>query len=40
MAQILKEIPEYETKAADIITEYQIENYNLGLEDASAIIRA
>lgn len=40
MAQIMEEIPDYEKNAVDIITEYQIENYNLGLEDASAVIRA
>lgn len=40
MAQIMEEIPDYEKYAVDIITEYQIENYNLGLEDASAVIRA
>lgn len=40
MAQIMEEIPDYEKYAVDIITEYQIENYNLGLEDALAVIRA
>ena len=40
MAQIMEEIPDYEKYAVDIITEFQIENYNLGLEDASAVIRA
>ena len=40
MAQIMQEIPDYEKYAVDIITDYQIENYNLGLEDATAIIRA
>ena len=40
MAQIMQEIPDYEKYAVDIITEYQIENFNLGLDDASAVIRA
>ena len=40
MAQIMEEIPDYEKYAVDIITEYQIENFNLGLDDASAVIRA
>ena len=40
MAQIMAEIPDYEKYAVDIITDYQIENYNLGLEDASATIQA
>ena len=40
MAQIMEEIPDYEKYAVDIITEYQIENYNLGLDDALAVIRA
>ena len=40
MAQIAKELPEYDQQAVDIITKYQRENFNLGLDDASAIIRA
>ena len=40
MAQILEEIPDYEKYAVDVITEYQIENFNLGLDDATAVIRA
>lgn len=40
MAQIMEELPDYEKYAVDIITEYQIENWNLGLDDASAVIRA
>ncbi len=40
IAQILQEIPDFEKYACDLITEYQIENYNLGLEDALAIIQA
>ena len=40
MAQIAEELPEYEQRAVDIITQYQIENYNLGLDSASAVIRA
>ena len=40
MAQIMEELPDYEKYAVDIITEYQIENFNLGLDDASAVIRA
>ena len=39
MAQIMEELPDYESQAVDIITHYQIENWNLGLEDASAVIR-
>lgn len=40
MAQIMEELPDYEKYAVDVITEYQIENFNLGLDDASAVIRA
>ena len=40
MSQIMEELPDYEKYAVDIITEYQIENFNLGLDDASAVIRA
>lgn len=40
MAQILEEIPDYEKYAVDIITDYQVENFTLGLEDASAVIQA
>ena len=40
MAQIMKELPDYEKYAIDLITDYQVENFNLGLDDASAVIRA
>ena len=40
MAQILREVPDYEKYAVDIITDYQTENFNLGLDDASAVISA
>ena len=40
MAQIAKELPKYDQQAVDVITKYQRENFNLGLDDASAIIRA
>ena len=40
MAQILREIPDYEKYAVDVITDYQAENFNLGLDDASSVIRA
>lgn len=40
MAQILEELPDYEKYAIDVITDYQIENFNLGLDDAIAVIRA
>lgn len=40
MAQILEEIPDFEKYAVDVITDYQVENFNLGLEDASAVIQA
>ena len=40
MADIMKEIPEYESQAVSLITHYQEENFILGLDSASAVIRA
>lgn len=40
MAQILREVPDYEKYAVDIITDYQTENFTLGFDDASAVISA
>ena len=38
MAEIAKELPEYDAKAVQIITDHQIESYTLGLEAAEAVI--
>ena len=40
IAQIMQEIPDYEKYATDIITDYQKENFLLGLDSASAILNA
>ena len=38
MAQIMQEIPDYDSEAVRIMTDYQIDSYNLGLESARATI--
>ena len=38
MAEIAKELPEYDAQAVQIITKHQVESYTLGLEAAEAVI--
>lgn len=38
MAEIAKELPEYDARAVKIITNHQIESYTLGLDAAEAVI--
>ena len=38
MAEIAKELPEYDAEAVRIITKHQVESYTLGLDAAEAVI--
>lgn len=40
LTQVQKELPGYQMTVEDLIKEYQVENYNLGLDSANAIIQA